>query len=239
MDVPPPRKPLVLFDGDDTLWSTMPLYDRVKRLFAANVVHLVASSDEAIDFLDRSDQTNVETMGFSPNRFPLSVVQSYGALCRHHGATIDKEVERKLHQSAEAIFQTPAVTMSGAAPALQRLSPHCHLVLVTKGDQIVQASRLAASGLGSYFVSTLVVSDKTEGQFNAVLDDFQCSPNNAWSVGNSIRSDINPALRIGMAAVWIPFATWRHEEEPLLSHPRLFECQSLASAADVILREIA
>lgn len=228
---------MVLFDGDDTLWSTMPLYVEAKRLFATKVAHCVSSAKEAIDYLDSVDEANVSSMGFTPRRFSHSLVQSYRELCSRHGVAVDYAVECELLRCAEGISNTSAITMPDAVPVLLRLACRCDLMLMTKGDPEVQERRISDSGLRDYFVGIYVFPGKSEKQFEAVLAEQKCSPDNAWSVGNSVRSDINPALRVGMAAIWIPYVTWRHEEAPLVPQARLFVCESLSAAADVILQE--
>ena len=231
-------RPLLICDGDDTLWLTMPLYERAKKAFALAVSDVSRSDESAIELLDDIDDRNVSHYGYSPVRFPLSLIQAYKALCQHRCAVPDPEVEDILHAIGAAVFIAPAEVALDAEHMLRRVRPHATLALVTKGDPTIQASRLEHSGLRQYFDWTAVVADKSSDQFTAMLAEHGAKATDAWSIGNSIRSDIAPALRIGMSAVWIPNASWRHEVEPLPDSHRLFICESLSVAADVILQEL-
>lgn len=226
---------IIIFDGDDTLWSTMPLYDIAKQRFAGAVAELIPSATEAVERLDAVDHDNVARLGFSRERFPRSMIETYRILCHEAGRIPDSAVEAQLADAARAVFTSPIVPFPDAIDALGSLAPRFELVLATKGDPQVQAQRLMQSQLGGFFSKAHILVDKTEQEFCAILAAHAYEPKAAWSVGNSVRSDINPALRAGLSAVLIPRSTWQYEDEPPVPSPRLFVKPSLREAAELIL----
>jgi len=109
------------------------------------------------------------------------------------------------------------------------------LALLTQGDRVVQEKRIEDSGLGSLFEAVSIVERKNDASFASVLDAVGVAPDDSWSVGNSIPSDINPALRLGMATIWIEAHVWPHEQrEDVPEEGRLFVCSSLREVPQII-----
>lgn len=227
---------IIIFDGDDTLWSTMPLYDIAKARFADCVRGLSPSAEEAIRRLDEIDHANVAQLGFSKGRFPGSMIQAYRVLCLESGAVPEPEVESQLLEAGRAIFTSAVVPYPDADESLARLMLRFQLVLATKGDPLIQGQRVEQSGIGHYFSDIRILAEKTDQQFRDILNAHGCAAEAAWSVGNSVRSDINPSLRVGLSAVLIPRTTWQYENEPILSSPRLFVTDTLMGAAELIIQ---
>jgi putative hydrolase of the HAD superfamily len=217
---------LIIFDGDDTLWSTMPLYDIAKQRFAECVASLISSSDEAVRRLDEIDHANATILGFSAERFPKSMVEAYRVLCHEGGKLPQPEAEAQLIDAGRAVFTSPVVTFPDADEALSRLASQFDLVLATKGDPQIQTERVEQSQFGHFFSEVHILATKTEEGFQAIFAAHNSQPSAAWSVGNSVRSDINPALRAGMSAVLVPRTTWQFEDEPLMESPRALESQN-------------
>ena len=112
------------------------------------------------------------------------------------------------------------------------------LVLLTKGDPDVQVKRIADARLEDAFDQISIVPDKTPSQFREVLQALDTSPRDAWSVGNSLASDINPALRLGMSAVWVDAHVWEHERREVQAMPgHLVSVTSLAEVPDILRAE--
>ena len=89
------------------------------------------------------------------------------------------------------------------------------LVLITKGDLFDQERKLAQSGLGELFDAVEIVSDKSAATYRRIFGRYGDGPERGMMVGNSLRSDIVPALEAGSWAVWIPHAlTWELEHAP-------------------------
>ncbi|QEH36464.1 hypothetical protein OJF2_50280 [Aquisphaera giovannonii] len=226
---------IIIFDGDDTLWSTMPLYDIAKARFARLVADLIPAADEAIRRLDEVDHANVARLGFNTERFPGSMVETYRVLCRETGSRPKPEIEAQLLEAGRAVFTSAVVAYPDAAACLARLAPRFRIVLATKGDPTVQAFRIEQSGFGHFFADIRILPEKTDRQFRDIVSAYGIADAAGWSIGNSVRSDINPALRAGLSAILIPRSTWQYEDESPLLSPRLFVRDSLAEAADLII----
>jgi putative hydrolase of the HAD superfamily len=230
-----PYRPLVIFDGDDTLWSTMPLYTRAKKVFAQKVAFLAVEEQEAIDVLDEIDAENVGSMGFDKQRFTTSLAHAYRVLSSLKSVPVDSLVEEEIKSIGRSVFTSTAETAPGAKAALMRLRLQCSIALLTKGDLQVQKKRILDSGLSKCFHSTSIVQDKTAETFQLLLRRNDCPASKAWSIGNSVRSDILPPLSLGMSAIWIPSPTWRYEETAILPEPRFFKCATLEEAVKLVL----
>jgi putative hydrolase of the HAD superfamily len=228
---------LIVFDGDDTLWKTQALYDAAKRSFAARMRSLGIQRPDVIDLLDEIDARRVEQLGFTVERFLGSMIEAYERLCRETGQLPSAEVVADLRRRIPELLAATEV-YEDAVEALNRLAPHYRLALLTKGEERVQARRIAESGLAGYFDRTYIVPQKTEAEYRQVLHDFAVAPRDAWAIGNSARSDINPALRVGMRAVLIPRGRWRYEVEDLVPGD-VVTVASLSEAAAAILQREA
>lgn len=227
---------LVVFDGDDTPWWAEPLYDEA-RLRAADVVARAGLDPLAWEQLERRlDVENVQRFGLSAERFPTSCADAYRKLARQQGCPIDEAVAEEVRVTAATVFETQAPVVGGAETVLTELGHVATLALLTKGDEQVQHTRVADSGLGRHFALIEIVDHKDESSFAGVLDQLGVHPSRAWSVGNSLHSDILPAIAIGMCAAWIDAHVWEHERhhEPTV-HDRIWECSRLAELPELIL----
>jgi putative hydrolase of the HAD superfamily len=105
--------------------------------------------------------------------------------------------------------------MAGAQEVLEELRHSYTLALLTQGDPTVQEKRIDASGLSWYFERVDIVERKTASSFGTLLDWAGADPASAWSIGNSLASDINPSLSRGMNAIWIKSHVWEYERRDL------------------------
>jgi putative hydrolase of the HAD superfamily len=203
---------LLILDGDDTLWLVEPLYDEA-RIQAGKAVTAAGLDAQRWERIQRKlDVENVRHLGLSPERFPTSCLQAYRALIEETGRPPNPHAEAAIRSAAMTVFDRTAPVIDGAAEVLQTLVAASHrLVLLTKGSPEVQWKRIRESELASFFESVHVVPEKSDAAFAAICRSARVSPVDAWSIGNSLPSDINPALRIGMGAVWIDAEVWGHE----------------------------
>ena len=109
------------------------------------------------------------------------------------------------------------------------------LVLATKGDSDIQLRRIEQSGLAQHFHYAYVLPQKAPADYTRIVSEQNLSLDASWSVGNSIRSDINPAIEIGLSAVWIPRTTWDYESGTLMKSMRVFKCEQLGQLPDIVL----
>lgn len=210
-----------MVDGDDTLWFVEPLYDAARNAVAALVAAAGLDAAHWEQHERAIDVANVAVYGVNPERFPTSCVQAYEALASETHASTDDAVAREVWTVASTVFETVAPVHPSASRVISTLRARGPVVLLTKGDQVVQSQRISDAALADAFDDVRIVADKNEDTFRTVLADHGYAPELSWSIGNSLRSDINPALRIGMHAVWVDAHVWEYERgeiEPADGH---------------------
>ena len=202
----------IVFDGDDTLWSTEQLYDDA-RSRARDVVAASGLDGAKWEECERKiDVLNVNQFGYSVERFPGSCVQAYEDLCRRTGRAPDTNTATRIRKVARSVFERDPRLVSGARETLIYLrSKGARLALLTKGDEQVQLRRMERSGLRDLFDVIRVVPEKSPEVIRKVVAALGVASDNAWMVGNSIRSDILPAIAAGLRAVWIGAHVWEYE----------------------------
>jgi putative hydrolase of the HAD superfamily len=202
----------VVFDGDDTLWSTEQLYDSARSRARDVVGESGVDAAKWEEHERRIDVQNVDTLGFSMERFPTSCVQAYEGLCRSTGRPIEASISDRVRQAAQSVFEHDPPLVPGARETLTFLRARgARLALLTKGDQELQSRRVERSGLRDLFDVIKIVPEKSPSIIRDILDDLGVDKDCAWMVGNSIRSDVLPAIDAGIRAIWIKAHVWEYE----------------------------
>jgi len=226
----------VIFDGDDTLWSTEGLYDDAR----SNARSIIAGAGlDAAEWERRErliDVANVERFGYRRERFPTSCVEAYRQLCQLDAGEPDRATEQRIKTAAEMVFERDPPLFEGTREVLAALRDGgFRLALLTKGDPDVQSKRIERSGLRPFFDVIEIVPEKTADVFARLLAALGVSADSAWMVGNSVRSDVLPALRAGVRAIWIDAHVWEHERDhEKLVDERVIVASSLSEVAGII-----
>lgn len=202
----------IVFDGDDTLWSTEQLYDDA-RSRARDVVTASGLDGAKWEEYERTiDVQNVSQFGYGIERFPASCVQAYEHLCQQTGRIADPDTAARVRKAARSVFECDPKLVSGARETLIFLRAQgARLALLTKGDKNVQLRRTERSGLSELFDVIRIVPEKSPNVIREIVADLGVSLDSAWMVGNSVRSDILPAIAAGLRAVWIDAHVWEYE----------------------------
>jgi putative hydrolase of the HAD superfamily len=234
------REGVAIFDGDDTLWRVEQLYDDALSRAEQVVAEAGLPADEWRRLQREIDLVNVESMGMSRDRFPLSSKQALEELVRSEHVTPEPSLLERVVQLSRSVFEMTAPLVPGAEDTIRRLRPHFRLVLLTKGDRPIQKKRIADSKLEPLFDQIEIVAEKNSQTFRRLIEEFQVVASHAWSVGNSLPSDINPALNVGLNAIWIDAHVWEHERrEVAVDRPGLIVLQALRDVPEVLLRSRA
>ncbi len=230
----------IVFDGDDTLWETEPLYD-ISRARAAEIAATEGLDPIEFERLQRQlDVQNVAVYGLSSRRFPTSCVEAYEALAVADGRDPQPEVSALIFEAASFVFRAVAPVYPGAGELLATLSKSYRLGMLTKGELEIQKKRIADSGLAEFFLAVRIVDEKDSDAFLEVCRELGAEADQSWSIGNSFRSDVKPALELGMHVIWIDQHVWEHERHSdfdQISNPRLFIATHLAEAQAIIDRQ--
>ncbi|WP_425988150.1 HAD family hydrolase [Brevundimonas sp. TWP2-3-2] len=204
-------------DADDTLWHNETIF----RLTQARFLDLLGDHDNALieARLAEVERRNLRLYGYGIKGFTLSMIETAMELCEGEPPP---GVLREILAAGREMIAHPVETLPGVDEALHRLSEQYRLVLVTKGDLLDQERKLAASGLGDLFAAVEIVSEKDRGTYDRVFARHGTGAHEAVMAGNSVKSDVIPAIEAGAFAVHIPYhVTWAHEiAEPPVDHPR-------------------
>jgi putative hydrolase of the HAD superfamily len=199
----------LLIDADDTLWENNIYFERVAGAFFAQLAARGVAAGQAQTLLWQTEQRNVKTTGYGSQAF----CQSLHEVARALGAA---DLEPWIKQQEQWIFHHPIELMPGVAATLPRLHAANRLILLTKGQADEQLGKLRRSGLEEFFHATEVVFEKSAETYRQTVAKHRLEPSRTWMIGNSPRSDINPAKAAGLGTVFIPYhTTWQHEMEEI------------------------
>lgn len=213
-------------DADDTLWHNETIFRLTQERFRALMADL--APPDALDAkLAEVERRNLALYGYGVKGFTLSMIETAMELTAHQAPG---RVVAEILAAGREMLAHPVEPLPGVRDALEDLAQAYRLILVTKGDLLHQEQKLAASGLRDLFTGVEIVSEKDATTYERVFARHGTGAAQAAMVGNSLRSDVLPALEAGAFAAHIPYqVTWAHElAEPPVGHPRFAELPSIA-----------
>lgn len=199
----------LLIDGDDTLWENNIYFERAIEAFIDFLDHSSLKPNEVRAVLNEIELTQ----GYGSASFARSLLETYRQLAERDVS--DEDLER-VRSFAEQIRRHPMQVIDGVRETLAYLSPRQRLILLTKGQLEEQELKIENSGLGIYFEHALIVEEKDVNTYARLVKELDLDLPNTWMIGNSPKSDINPALAVGLNAVFILHPhTWRLEQQEI------------------------
>lgn len=220
----------LLIDADDTLWENNIYFERVIQKVTELLGRAGGDTGDFRTELDDTERRRIPLTGYGTVNFTYSLVETFQRLLPP-GA--DPTLPAQVQQLSLAILEHPMEIFQGVPETLAYLSSRHALHLLTKGDPEEQSRKIRASALGGCFRSIQILPEKNTQTYFAILARHGWEGSCSWMIGNSPRSDINPALAAGMNAVYIPHIhTWTLEHEKPAEHPGLLE---LANFSDLRL----
>jgi putative hydrolase of the HAD superfamily len=204
----------LLLDADDTLWENNIHFERVIAQFVAALQQHGVAAPLVHETLWATERRNIARTGYGSRAFCQSLHEVASSL----GVP---SLEPAIAGWEQFIFEHPIELMPGVRDTVPLLHEQGYrLVLFTKGDPDEQLGKLRRSGLAPHFAAVEVVFEKTVETFGQALRRYDLPRERTWMVGNSPRSDINPAKRLGLGTVFIAYhTTWHHEIEEILPGP--------------------
>lgn len=197
----------LLIDADDTLWENNIYFEQAIHAFIGFLDHSSLTPAEVRAVLDEVEKL----MGYGSANFTRSLVETYRRLAEKD---LQDEDIQQIRQFGEQIRSHPLQLLDGVKETLDYLSPRHDLILLTKGDIEEQKLKVERSGIEECFKQVIIVQEKDVATYHRVARELQLDPKDTWMIGNSPRSDINPALAAGLNAVYIPHPhTWHLEHE--------------------------
>ncbi len=195
----------LLVDADDTLWENNIYFERAIHDFMLFLNHSSLQPAEVRAVLNEIEHE----MGYGSANFTRSLLETYRRLAERDFTDEDLAQVRSF---GEAILRHPMEVIDGVQETLTYLASRHQLILLTKGEEEEQKFKIENSGLAEYFSSLVIVAEKDVTTYHTLVQEMEIDAGNTWMIGNSPRSDINPALAAGLNAVFIPHQhTWQLE----------------------------
>jgi putative hydrolase of the HAD superfamily len=204
---------VLIFDADDTLWENNIYFESAFDGFVEFLAHSSLTPPQVRDVLNEIELVNSKIHGYGSRNFGRNLQQAYQHLAEREIRPDDLEHVMSL---AERILQQPIELIEDVEETLEELSRRHKLALFTKGHPDEQRMKVDRSGLGRYFSYTAIVKEKDSMAYSRLIAENAFSAAKTWMIGNSPKSDINPALEAGLGAVLVPHArTWVLEHQEL------------------------
>ena len=211
----------IIFDLDDTLIKTSQLYNQSRKKFSSLMESSGFDKEEALEKLDEIDIENIRKYGFTKERYPHSLGRTYEYFSNKNNQKIIPELKKEIEEIGWQVYKQIPELVDGVYKVLNILSRKYFLILATLGDPEVQGMKLNLTGLKKYFSVIYVLRHKNAEEYNNILLYHKLDKKDTWIVGNSVRSDLNPGLQLGLNCILIPNLTWKFEEEEPLSEDYL------------------
>jgi putative hydrolase of the HAD superfamily len=219
------------FDADDTLWHNETFFRLTHQRFA----QLLSDSDpnHLTERLEAAERRNLGHYGFGIKGFVLSMIETAIEVTQ---GRVEAPVIAEILAAGREMLRHPVDLLPHARETVTALAADHRVVLITKGDLLDQERKLAQSGLGDLFHGVEIVSDKTAAMYRAAFARHGAGPQNAAMVGNSLKSDVLPALAVGAWGIHVPHdLTWSYEQaEPPIDAPRFRAISDLGALPNLI-----
>jgi putative hydrolase of the HAD superfamily len=210
----------LLIDADDTLWENNIYFERAIANFISFLNHHEFSPEQVRGVLNDVERECIVTHGYGLHSFAHALVHTFERLSVR---PVTPELHAQIHGFAHTIADHPLELLPEVPQTLQYLSARHRLILVTKGAVAEQTGKIERSELKQHFAATEIVAEKDAAIYQSIVEKYSLPHESTWMIGNSPRSDINPALAAGLHAVFVPHGnTWilEHDEVNAASPPQ-------------------
>ena len=222
---------VLLIDADDTLWENNIYFERAIAKFISFLDHKEHSPEAVRQILNEVERQSIVTHGYGLHSFSHSLVETFEKLSVD---PVTPELHERIRSFAHQIADHPIEVLAEVPETLAFLGERHHLIMVTKGNPAEQAGKVERSGLINYFSAIEIVAEKDPATYKSVVGKYALNADSTWMVGNSPKSDINPALAAGLHAVFIAHDnTWILEHEELAPAPPAQQLLVLERFADL------
>ncbi len=222
----------LLFDADDTLWENNIYFERAIAAFISYLDHSIHTPDEVREHLNHCERLTTAQLGYGLKSFRISLIRCFEELTL---APVTPDKHDRIVAFANSIAEQQIELLPSVAETLATLAQRHRLILVTKGDLAEQTEKLTRSGLAPHFTAVEVLKEKNPAAYREIIHHHACPPAVTWMIGNSPKSDINPALAAGLNAIFIPHDfTWVLEHETVTPPPPNQHLLELAAFADLL-----
>jgi len=232
LQIPPGQT--LLIDADDTLWENNVYFERAIAAFISFLNHHEYTPADVRLTLNAVERETILAHGYGLPSFTRSLVTCFERLSPE---PISEENRQRVIGFARSIAEQEIELLPQVEETLRDLASRDRIILMTKGDHAEQADKVRRSGLAVYFSAVEIVTEKDPATYKAVIARHELAPHSSWMIGNSPKSDINPALAAGLHAVFLFHKhTWILEHATLSTAPEgqyLFEVDAFAKLANI------
>jgi putative hydrolase of the HAD superfamily len=195
-----PSGQTLLIDADDTLWENNVYFERAIAAFIGYLNHHTYTPGQIRQALNAVERETILAHGYGLSSFTRSLVACYQRLSTE---PLTEDRRRRIVGFAQSIADQDIELLPGVDTTLTDLATRHRLILMTKGNQAEQSDKLARSGLAPHFSAVEIVAEKDPPTYRNVIERHELAPHSSWMIGNSPKSDINPALAAGLHAVFL------------------------------------
>jgi len=222
---------IIAFDADDTLWDNEPLFQNVEKE-VCSLLSEYGNKEEISATLFDVGMQNMEYYGYGAKSFTLSLVET---AIKVSSGKVSAQIIDKIISMGKDLLNIPIKLLDGVEDTLEILSGEYKLIVATKGDLLDQQRKLNRSGISGYFDHIEIMANKTEKEYTKLMTSLNISPEKILMVGNSLKSDIYPALSVGMCTLYIPYHTMSKHElaDENMKSERLFKVESFRHLIDL------
>lgn len=202
---------MIGFDADDTLWHTEIHYLQAQEDFKG-LLNPWATPERIDELLHGHILDNLPRYGYGIKAFVLSLIEA--AIHISDGKIGANRIEEIL-SIGKRMLAAEIILRPHVRETLQTLRSAYPMMIITKGDLLDQTTKVKRADIGGFFSSVEVVNEKSPEAYTRIFEKHRIHPAHFLMVGNTLRSDIQPVLALGGAAVHIPAdSTWSHEMVP-------------------------
>ena len=223
---------VIAFDADDTLWENETFFRQSENEFC-DLLKEYASEEQLIKELLKVEHKNISSYGYGIKGFMLSMIETAIAISNGKVSTI---IIKSIIEIGNKMLLNSVEILDGVHDVLKSLNPNFKLVVLTKGDLLDQERKLNKSNLQKYFHHVEIVSEKNELEYQRILNHLEIEAHEFLMIGNSLKSDIIPVLKVGGHAFHIPFhTTWELEKvaEEII-HPKFKELKTISEVLNYV-----
>ena len=207
----------LLIDADDTLWENNIYFERAIARFISFLNHHEFSFEQVREVLNDVERECIVTHGYGLHSFGHALVRTFERLSP---VPVTAEAHAQVMTFARSIENHEIEFLPNVCETLEYLTERHHLILVTKGAQAEQSGKVERSGVRKYFKNVEIVPEKNPQTYATLMEKYDLTHQATWMIGNSPKSDINPALAAGLHAIFVPHGdTWILEHEDLNAAP--------------------
>ncbi len=203
----------LMIDADDTLWENNIYFEQAIAGFIGFLNHREYSREQVREVLNEVERETIGQHGYGLHSFRQALVATFERLSLEPSTP---HLHETIASFSRLISEHPLELMEKVEETLCDLTARHQLILLTKGSVAEQSAKIEQSGLKPYFIAQEIVAEKDAPTYSALCEKYRLQAQTTWMVGNSPKSDINPALEAGLNAVFIPHTqTWVLEHEEL------------------------